>query len=343
MCSPHYYAGLDLHKKTIVFCVKQADGTLVEEGTIRAVKPELERWLCERDTRCVVALEATMFTGWVYDVLVSHEVETHVGHPYMLRAIAAAKKKNDKVDARMLADLLRCDLFPSCYMAPEKLRELRRVMRYRNFLVRESVRMQTKTAGLLMEVGAEYNKKKLKGRKYFTQLVNELTQVPESVRRLLRLSHDTMEAFERHQQWMVDELARHPDLCERVERLMTIDGVGVVTALTWALEIGPPSRFASIGNAVSYCGLCSAQRESAGVAHRGPISKQRNKHLQRVLVEAAKLAPRWNAHLAGVYDKERERGADHNQATLTVARKLVAYLLAVDRSGKVFEQRKEAA
>jgi transposase len=123
---------------------------------------------------------------------------------------------------------------------------------------------------------------------------------------------------------------------------MTIDGVGVVTALTWALEVGEPDRFASIGNAVSYCGLCSAQRESAGVAKRGPISKQRNKHLQRVLVEAAKLAPRWNTHLAAVYRKERDRGADPNQATLALARKLVAYLLAVDKTGKAFERREAA-
>jgi transposase len=290
----------------------------------------------------VVALEATMFTGWVYDVLIANGVETKVGHPYMLDAIAGAKKKNDRVDARMLADLLRCDLFPVCYMAPSRLRDLRRVMRYRNLLVRESVRMQNKTAGLLMEVGAEYNKKKLKGKKYFDSLLQELSEVPESVRRLLSLSHETMQAFERHQHWMVDELAQHPELCGRVERLMTIDGVGVVTALTWALEVGEPDRFASIGNAVSYCGLCSAQRESAGVAKRGPISKQRNKHLQRVLVEAAKLAPRWNANLAAVYRKERDRGANPNQATLALARKLVAYLLAVDKSGRAFERREAA-
>ena len=61
---------------------------------------------------------------------------------------------------------------------------------------------------------------------------------------------------------------------ERVQRLMTIAGVGEVTALTWALEIGDPLRFGSIRQAISYCGLCSAQRESAGKEHRGPISKK---------------------------------------------------------------------
>lgn len=68
---------------------------------------------------------------------------------------------------------------------------------------------------------------------------------------------------------------------------------------------------------------------------RTPISKRRNKHLQAVLVEAAKLAPRRNPDLALLYDKEKRRG-NANRATLAVARKLVAYLLAVDRGGRDF-------
>ncbi len=69
-----------------------------------------------------------------------------------------------------------------------------------------------------------------------------------------------------------------------------------------------------------------------------PISKQRNKHLQTILIEAAKIAPQWNPQLKAVHEKEIGRG-NRNRATLAVARKLVAYLLAVDKSGKDFEVR----
>lgn len=338
MCTPQYYAGLDIHKKTISYCVKSADGSIVEEDVIKSTRSELHGWTVQH-ADCLVALEATMFTGWIYDMLVADGLEAKVAHPYRLRAIAAGKKKNDQVDARTLADLLRCNLFPECYMAPEGMRSLRRVLRFRNMLVAQSVRMKNKTAGLLMEVGAEYNKKRLFGKKYFDLLLKELTEVPDSVRQMLSFSREAMEIFERNQQRLVDELATHADLRERVKRLSTIDGVGVVTALTWALEIGDPNRFASIKHAVSYCGLCSAQRESAGISKRGPISKQRNKHLQCVLSEAAKLAPRWNTRLAEVYRQERASGAHHNQASMAVARKLVAYLLAVDKSGENFERR----
>ena len=84
--------------------------------------------------------------------------------------------------------------------------------------------------------------------------------------------------------------------------------------------------------------MTSALDSSADKQHRGPISKQRNAHLQRVLIEAAKLAPRWNPQLAAVYELEVSRG-HRNRATLEVARKLVAYLLAVDKSGKPFQVR----
>jgi len=95
-------------------------------------------------------------------------------------------------------------------------------------------------------------------------------------------------------------LEEHPLLVKRVNLLKSIRAVGEVTALTWALEVGNPHRFSSIGKAESYCGLTSALNESADKQQRGPISKQRNPHLQTVLIEAAKLAPRWNAQLAAV-------------------------------------------
>ena len=93
---------------------------------------------------------------------------------------------------------------------------------------------------------------------------------------------------------------------------------------------------------MSYCGLTSALNASADKQQRGPISKQRNAHLQTVLIEAAKLAPRWNKPLAALHERELKRG-DRNRATLAVARKLVAYLLAVDKSGQPFVVRNPPA
>lgn len=336
-----YYIGLDIHKKTIAYCIKRIDGTLVDQGTVAAERKALSRWLSNLPGPWSGAMEATLFTGWVYDYLKPHALELKVAHPEMLKAITAAKKKNDRADAEKIADLLRVNLLPECYMAPVELRELRRILRYRNMIVRTAVKMKNKMSGLLMEVGATYDKKRLHGKKYFTNLLERVEDIPDSVKNLLTLSRSGFEMFNAIQKQLVGALRDNDLIRERVKRLMTIRGVGEVMALTWVLEIAEPDRFSSARQAISYCGLCSAQHESAGKEQRGPISKKRNKHLQTMLVEAAKIAPLWNEQLATLHEKELARG-DRNRATLAVARKLVEFMLAVDRRGTDFEPLKQA-
>jgi len=336
-----YYIGLDIHKKTIAYCVKRSDGVLIRQGTVFAERKALLEWISGLPGSWIGAMEATMFTGWVYDFLKPHALELKVAHPEMLKAITAAKKKNDQADAEKITDLLRVDLLPECYMAPEELRELRRILRYRNMVVRTAVGMKNKISGLLMEVGATYDKRRIHGKRYFNSLLERVEDVPPSVKELLALSRSNLELFTAVQKKLLKTLKDNNLIRQRVERLMSIQGVGEVLALTWVLEIGEPSRFNSSRQAISYCGLCSAQHESAGKQYHGPISKKRNRHLQTMLIEAAKLAPRWNDQLAMVHAKELARG-NRNRATLAVARKLVKYLLAVDRKNSDFEPLQQA-
>jgi transposase len=330
-----HYVGLDVHKKTVAFCIKTISGQTVRQGVVSTERRALRQWLNELPGPWMGAMEATLFTGWIYDFLKPHAVELKVAHPEMLKAITAAKKKNDRADAEKLSDLLRVNLLPECVMMPAELRELRRILRYRNMVVRTAVKMKNKMSGLLMEVGASYDKRRLYGRKYFNELLERVEDVPDSVKELLQLSRGNLELFTAIQKKLIKSLRGQPLIRERVERLMSISGVGEVMALTWVLEIGDVSRFSSSREAISYCGLCSAQRESAGKEQRGPISKKRNKHLQTMLIEAAKIAPHWNPQLAALHEKELPRG-NRNRATLAVARKLVEYLLAVDRRGTPF-------
>ena len=330
-----HYIGFDVHKKTVNYCVKTADGQIVEEGKLPALRAMIREWAAARPCPWQGALEATLFSAWIYDTLHPYAEQMLMGHPAKMKAITAGKKKNDHLDARTIADLLRCNLLPACYVLSPEMRDLRRLLRYRNLVVQESVRMQNKIAGLLMETGSPFVKEKLHGKKYFANLIQTLQEVPESVKDLLRMSRGAMEMFQSTQKRLVHSLLTNSSLGPRVERLVSIPGVGPITALTWALEIADPHRFSSNSHAMSYCGLTSALRSSAGKQQRSPISKQRNAWLQTALIEAAKLAPRWNPQLAAVHARALERG-HRNRATLAVARKLVAYLLAVDKSGQPF-------
>jgi len=253
----------------------------------------------------------------------------------MLRAIAAAKKKNDRIDAGKIADCLRCDFLPECHMASTQIRDRRRTLRYRHLLVRQMVQMKNRISGLLMETGVSHNKKRLHKVGYFRELLSANEEVQESIWPLLRLSRDTIVRMQKAEYALVSSLQRDPLLAERIKRLRTVPGVGPITALTWALEMGDVSRFRSSRQAISYCGLCGDEKSSAEKVTRTPLSKQRNKHIQRVLVEAAKLAPRQDHTLALVYEREKQKGMPIERRWPLLG-KMVAYLLAVDRGQRDF-------
>src|SRR3984885_13135793 len=186
-----------------------------------------------------------------------------------------------------------------------------------------------------MEAGVSYNKQKLHKVGYFRELLKTNPDINESLRSLLQLCRETRVRLQKIESALIRSLERDRLLAERVERLMTIPAVGPITALTWSLEVGDAQLFSSIKKDISYCGLCGAEKSSGNTVQRTSFSKHRNKHLQTTLIEAAKMAPRNSPALAILYDQEKQKG-NANRATLAVARKLVAYLIAVDRRQKEF-------
>jgi transposase len=122
-----YYIGRDVHRKTIRYCVEDVSGQVHREGQIGATRGELDAWMKTLPQPWTVAMEAPIFTGWIYDHLLPHAHQVQVAHPLRLRAIAAAKKKkkNDRIDVGKIADCLRCDFLPECHMASTPIRDRR--------------------------------------------------------------------------------------------------------------------------------------------------------------------------------------------------------------------------
>lgn len=328
----NYFVGLDVHKQVIAYCVLDVTGRIIAEGKVRATRHDLDVWVKTLPSPWVGALEATMFSHWIFQHLRAYAAELKMGHPARMKAITAGKHKSDRMDARTIANLLRCDLLPECFVMPPELAALRQQLRFRRTLVEETTKFKNQAASLLMQAGVEYEKERLHGKKYFLNLTEHNAWIGEQTRPLLEFSREQIETLQSMDRRLLKMLEKHPALMARLEALEQIDGVGPVSALTWALEVGTPARFSSIGKAMSYCGLTSALRESAGRQRRGPLSKHRNAHLQSALVECAKLAPMYNPKLAQIRQKALDRGANYNRATIAVARKLVAYLLAADRA-----------
>src|SRR6202046_5214260 len=171
------YIGLDVHKKTISYCVKDAAGCVHREGKLGSTRHELDAWIATLPQPRTIAMEATIFTGWIYDHLRPHASAVKVAHPLMLRAIALAKKKNDKMDASKIADCLRCDFLPECHMASTEIRDRRRILRYRHLIVRQM----------------EHTKSRLHKVGYFRRLMTTNSEIDDSIRPLLRISRENIE------------------------------------------------------------------------------------------------------------------------------------------------------
>jgi transposase len=108
----------------------------------------------------------------------------------MLRAIAAAKRKNDRIDASKIADCLRCDFLPECHMASTEIRDRRRTLRYRGLLVKQMVQMKNRVSGLLLEKGVTHTRQRLHKVGYFAELMSKNEEIDQSIRPLLKLSRE---------------------------------------------------------------------------------------------------------------------------------------------------------
>jgi transposase len=187
-------------------------------GKARSTRGELDAWIKTLPQPRTIAMEATIFTGWIYDHLLPHAAKVKVAHPLMLRAIAAAKKKNDRIEAGKIADCLRCDFLPECHMASTEIRNRRRILRYRNLVLRQTVQMKNRVSGLLMETGVSYNKLRLHRMGYFAELMSTNEEVNESIRPLLRLCRDHIDRSIKLDTTLLRSLERDPLLADRLRR-----------------------------------------------------------------------------------------------------------------------------
>jgi transposase len=206
-----YFIGLDVHKKTISYCVKNAAARVYQEGKVGSTRRELDAWIRTMPQPRTIAMEATTFTGSIYDLLLPHAEKVKVAHPLIRRAIAAAKKKNDRIDVGKIADCVRCDFLPECHLASTEIRDRRRTLRYRNLVVKQIVQMKNRVSGLRIETGVSYNKQRLHKVGYFAELMTINEEVRESLRQLLKLNRDMISRSQKLDYALVSSLEQiHP-------------------------------------------------------------------------------------------------------------------------------------
>jgi transposase len=310
------YAGIDVHRKrSQVAVVNQAGEVLTNRNVPNGTEPIL-KVIGGLPPGTPAALEAAYGTSWLVELLVDYGFAPHLVHALWCKAIASARLKNDKVDAAILAQLLRADLLPEAWIAPPPVRAL---LRHRVHLVRVRTLLRNRIHAIVADHGPDRPRGGYwtgPGRAWLA-----LVELPAVSREVVEDDLGLIDALQERIDRLEPEIRQLARSDPRVKVLAQLPGVGPFTALVILAEVGDISRFGSARKLASWAGLTPTVRGSDRVAHYGHISKEGPVWLRWVLCEAAQTAKRHPDFAASFAAIAKRRGK--KIATTAVARKLL--------------------
>jgi transposase len=314
-----WHIGIDLHREFVVMAAVNDAGEAMDPVRISCQEREaIVDWI-----RALVPLRAVVEASgtyrWLYDMLRPHG-SILLAHPLRLRAMIQRRSKTDKLDAQLLANLLRIHQIPLAYIPPEPYQQLRELTRCRARLGRDQAQAKIKLRALL----ARQNRQApfrvpfgVRGLAWFRQ--QDFGPIENLVRDELleRLSH-----FRRQSGILDEHLAQTCPKFPQVEALTDIHGIGLFSALLIVAELGEVERFRTAKQVGAYAGLTSRVHQSGSHCYRGSITRQGSPWLRWIFVEAAlKVIRGEDAALRNFYTRVRKRSSA-KIAHVAVARKL---------------------
>ena len=313
--------GLDLHLKNIQGTIMKMNGEIVKQEKFRTRKENLERFLEGVPEGTRVALESLGFCWPWIDYLEELGYTPLLANPVKVKS-RAEDVKTDKIDSELLAHLTRVDWLPTSYVPSREMRWLRNLLRHRAFRVKVSTAIKNRSRSEFRkrDISLSANLGTRKGRDLAASLgVFEVGQ-----------NMEILEVIERQTYEIKKMLMKRYAKLKPVQLLMTIPGVGFLTALTLYAEICDIRRFSNPEKLAHYCGLVPRVHQSSDHTRLGKETKG-NRWLKCVLIEAAWAHLRFcpEGRLAKVFEDAYRRKRDKKKAIKIVARKLVNVVWAV--------------
>jgi len=329
------HVGLDLHKKYSTVVVMDDDGNIQLEDTLyHDDRPRLIEFFSKLAGKAVVTVEASRDWYWLYELLEELGVTVKLANARKVRLIAEAWLKNDKVDPKSLAQLERTGFLPEAYISPRPIRDNREYLRYRLTLVRLRTGLKNKVHALLDKLGIKHPFADLfcpAGRRFLSQLTLR-PAYQEELTNYLALIED----IERRIVAATKEIKQQLKPDPRAELLMTIPGIGHLTAYLLLNEIGDIKRFPAPGKLCAYGGIVPIVRQSADHRWQGHITKEGNRYIRWALTESACLAPSKDYVLGSFYRRLKARRGNL-KARVAVARKLLVAVWYVLTYGEPYK------
>ena len=312
--------GLDVHRNFAQVAVVE-NGLCRDEGRIGVTPEALRAWADTLEPEDEVALEATGNSDAIAMLLEPLVRRVVVSNPRKTRAIAEAKVKTDKVDARILAQLLAADFLPSVWLPDDRTRMLRRQIARRTHLVRQRTRLKNQVHAILARnLAPTCPVSDLFGRAGRHWLAQQ--KLPGDERRSVEALIRQLDFHGAELKAVDGELAVEALGDPVVARLMTIPGIDSVVAQAIVSAVGDFSRFPSADKLVSYLGLNPKVRQSGeSPANLGRITKAGRSHARGMIVEAAWSASRAPGPLRAFYRRIAARRG-FQVAVVATARKM---------------------
>ncbi len=314
------YVGVDFHVKTQTVCwMDTADGE-IHQRTLDHQREDVARFYGQWAAPVTVGVEASGYAQWFHRLVEERGHRLLVGDAHAIRQFARRRQKNDRRDAELLLDLLRHGDFPAVHRPRPDSQDVLRLLHHRQRLVRLRTVLKNSLQALAL------NHRVARGPSLFTARGRtELSALPLSVAEdwQRRDGCELLEEIDRRIAALNAELERRAVADPRVQRLRTHPGVGRLTALALVHTLEPVTRFDRSRRITAYCGLDPQERSSGETVRTGGITKQGNRLLRTLLVEAAwsTIRPGQDAALRRFYFHLAAR-KPAGVAIVAVARKL---------------------
>jgi len=281
------YIGVDFHARTQTVCwCDTADG-VIHQRTLDHERDDVRAFYAQFPAPALVGLESSGYALWFHQLLAERNHQVLVGDAFQIRQFARRRQKNDRRDAELLLDLLLRGDFPAVHVPPPASREVLGLLRYRHRLVR----MRTMLRNGLQAVALNHQLR-LGPRLFRTRGLVQLAALPLQGAAAVQRQHslELLDALQKKILEVEEILEARAAADPRVIRLRTHPGVGRLTALGVVHTLEPVTRFDRARRVAAYCGLDPKEHSSGERQRFGHISKQGNRLLRFLLVEAAHRA-----------------------------------------------------
>lgn len=335
-----YYTGIDLHRKTSFFTTIDESGQIVRKSNLANDEGRILSYLNALIEPTRIVIESTANWYWLYDLLTDNGFDVVISNPVKTKAIASARIKNDKLDSHMLAQLLRANLVATVHASSRQTRELKELLRHRSKLVRDSVRMKNRIHNIMAKNNLTVPVSDLFGLKGLEFL--EHAPLPGYQRRQVETYLDLYKSIKEQVTELTYDIYEKAKTNAMAKLLMTIPGVGPITAMFMVAEIEDISRFPSYRHLASYAGIVPCLDASAEKQRIGGITKQGSPYLRTALVEAAQASTRTRSRL-NIFFRRRIVRAGYQKAIVATAHKIIQYTYFILRDQIPYRESQKAA